>query len=88
MLTDSKRVWIGPASEVERILNSVHADLDDNRRFVLDIGTVNLAFLFSNKEVIITSDMSYFMQGARMSLHSLMCATSRIQPKIEFGEDE
>jgi hypothetical protein len=52
------------------------------------MGPVNMEFLFSDKEVIITSDMSYFMQGARMSLYSLMCATERIQPQIEYGEDE
>ena len=88
LLSDSKQAWIGASANVERVLNQIHADLDENRRFVLDIPGQNMAFLHSAREVLITDDMSYFMQGARMSLYALMRDTEPSKPVIEYGEDE
>lgn len=87
-LADGVEVWIGAAADVERALNQVHADLDENRHFILDVPGGNMAFLHSAKEVMVTSAMSYLMNGKRMSLYMLMLGEgTRSKPKIEFGED-
>ena len=88
LLTDSKQVWIGAAANVERVLNQIHADLNEERRFVLDIPGQNMAFLHSDREVMVTGDMSYFMHGARMSLYALVHNIEPNKPVIEYGEDE
>ena len=88
-LADSVEVWIGAAADVEHALNQVHADLDENRHFVLDVPGGNIAFLHSAREVMVTGVMAYFLQGKRMSLYMLILVEgTHSKPKIECGEDE
>ena len=88
-LADSVDVWIGAAADVERALNQVHADLDENRHFILEVPGGNIAFLHSAKEVMVTSAMAYLMKGKRMSLYMLMLGGAPSStPEIKFGEDQ
>jgi ABC-type cobalt transport system substrate-binding protein len=88
-LADSVDVWIGAAADVERALNHVHADLDENRHFILEVPSGNIAFLHSSQEVMVTGVMAYFLEGKCMSLYMLILVEgTRSKPKIEFGEDE
>ena len=88
-LADSVDVWIGAAADVEHALNQVHADLDENRHFVLDVPGGNIAFLHSAQEVMVTSAMAYFLEGKCMSLYMLILGGgARSKPQIEYGEDE
>jgi hypothetical protein len=87
-LADSVDVWIGAAADVERALNQVHADLDENRHFILEVPGGNIAFLHSAQEVMVTSVMAYFLQGKRTSLYMLILGEgTRSKPQIEYGED-
>jgi hypothetical protein len=88
-LADSVDVWIGAAAYVERALNQGHADLDENRHFILDVPAGNIAFLHSAQEVMVTSAMAYLMNGKRMSLYMLMLGEApSSKPEIKFGEDQ
>jgi hypothetical protein len=88
-LADSVDVWIGAAADVERALNQVHADLDENRHFILDVPGGNIAFLHSAQEVMVTGVMAYFLKGKCMSLYMLILVEgTRSKPQIEYGEDE
>ena len=88
-LADSVKVWIGSVADVERALNQVHADLDKERVFILDVPCGNIAFLHSAKEVLVTSAMAYLMKGKRMSLYMLMFGRAPSStPEIKFGEDQ
>jgi hypothetical protein len=88
-LAESVDVWIGAAADVERALNKGHADLDENRHFILDVPDGNMAFLHSSKEVMVTSAMAYLMKGKRMSLYMLMLGGApSSKPEIKFGEDQ
>ena len=88
-LADSVDVWIGAAADVERALNKTHADLDEKRHFILEVPGGNIAFLHSSQEVMVTSAMAYFLNGKCMSLYMLILVEgTRIEPQIEYGEDE
>jgi ethanolamine utilization microcompartment shell protein EutL len=88
-LADSVEVWIGAAADVERALNQVHADLDEECHFILDVPGGNMAFLHSAKEVMVTSAMAYLMNGKCMSLYMLMLGEApSSKPEIKFGEDQ
>jgi hypothetical protein len=88
MLPDRKQVWIGATADVERALNEIHADLNEDQRFVMETPGNNMAFLHSAREVMITDDMAYFLNGARQSLYDLMADSDRSKPEIKLGEDE
>ena len=88
-LADTVKVWIGADAGVERALNKTHADLDENRHFILEVPGGNMAFLHSAQEVMVTSAMAYLMKGKRMSLYMLILGDgTRSKPQIEYGEDE
>jgi hypothetical protein len=88
-LADSVDVWIGAAADVGHALNRVHADLDENRHFILEVPGCNMAFLHSSQEVMVTSAMAYLMKGKRMSLYMLMLGGAPSStPEIKFGEDQ
>ena len=88
-LADSVDVWIGAAADVESALNKTHADLDENRHFILEVPGGNMAFLHSSQEVMVTSAMAYLMKGKRMSLYMLMLGEAPSStPEIKFGEDQ
>jgi hypothetical protein len=83
-----QQVWIGPASEVERCLNEVHAETNGEGHFRLDVPSGSLSFLTSGSELMVTSDMVYYDAGRRMSLHSLMVGRGKAsEPAIIFGEE-
>jgi hypothetical protein len=88
-LADSVDVWIGAAADVERALNKTHADLNENRHFILEVPDGNIAFLHSSQEVMVTSAMAYVVKGKRMSLYMLMLGEAPSStPEIKFGEDQ
>ena len=83
----TRQTWIGPASEVTRCLNEVHADLDAADKFCLDIPGGDMSFLNSDQELVVTDAMAYFSGGRKMSLYSLMLGRGHAsEPKIVYGE--
>ena len=88
MFQKSTNAWIGPLEEVTRRLNKAHADMDANHEFVLELPDPTLTFLQSSSELMITSDMFFFVRGQRRSLYELVMSAPENKPEIAFGEDE
>lgn len=84
-----KRVWIGPAAEIERCLNGIRADMENGYfRLVLPGNDKVLSFLQNDEQLMVTSGMTFYLNGEPMSLYRLMASQGKAsEPAIELGED-